>query len=111
MDINMLQVVNECTSDDDGNPVCNNWTIMQEVLDGARVTYLEACDKCRQEMGDIHNEEIEEDNKNLIAEREVLMRNNAEAAERVEQMKREVFIMYVKRQNLLMSRFIREIGL
>ena len=111
METNNHQTVNECTSDDDGNPACNNWTIKHEVHDGVWITYLEACDECREEMGVIHNEEMEEDNKNLIAEREVLMRNNAEAAERVEQMKREVFIMYVKRQNLLMSRFIREIGL
>ena len=111
MDNNMQQVVYECTSDDDGNPICNNWSIKQEVIDEALVTYLEACDECTFEMGDIHNEEIEEDNNNLIAEGVILRRNNAEAAERVERMKRELFIMYVKRQNLLMTRFIREIGL
>ena len=83
MDTTMQEEVNECTSDDDGNPVCNNWTIMNEVIDGVMVTYLEPCDECTREMGDIHNEEVEEENnKELVDEREVLMRDNAEAAER-----------------------------
>ena len=83
MDATLQEGANDCTSDDDGNPVCNNWTIMNEVIDGVMVTYLEPCDECTREMGDIHNEEVEEENnKELVDKREVLMRDNAEAAER-----------------------------
>ena len=111
METNNHQIANECTSDDDGNPACNNWIIKHEILDGVWSTYLEACDECRKEMGEIHYEEMEEENEVLLDDNETLMRKKAEAAERVEQWKSKVFIMYVKRQNLLMNKFIRDIGL
>ena len=106
METNNLQIVNECTSDDDGNPACNNWVIKHENLNGIWSTYLEACDDCRKEMGEIHIEELEEDNENLLDVNETAMEEAAEAAERVEHCKAKVVLMYVKRQNLLMNKFM-----
>ena len=62
--------LNDCTSDNEGYPVCNDWVVKHEIIDGKYNVYYDACNDCKTEMGEIHMEELEEENERLVDIRE-----------------------------------------
>ncbi len=58
-------IQNECTSDEEGVPVCNNKQRFFETIDGIRTERSEVCQDCKLDLADIGYENLCEEN-NLL---------------------------------------------
>ncbi len=95
---------NECTSDDNGVPICYNQKLTCEIIDGVRTEQFEVCQECRLDLEDIGYESLCEENKQLKTAMTEMEANAKRATEDLEEARSMVADITAERDNFLAER-------